>query len=162
MVAALLWQTLPAGSAAAATTTVTGSGSSTCGSCVGNNGAGTGNGGGNGTSAKPFAIAGQITDLAPGVARALRLSVTNPNNQPLTVSSLSAVPTSVTKRSGATGNCTVSDIVLGAWPKQPFQVPAGGSASSPTTIAVQLRKTATDACQGATFTLTYSGTGASA
>lgn len=126
----------------------------------GNNGSGLGNKPGN--PAKDFSLSGQIDGLAPGVTVKLRLNVDNPNNQNIRVTGLTAALQSITKASGApTGECTVSDsnLRIGPWSGQEFVVPRNSTVSSdPSFIPITMPSTVSDACEGATFNLSYSGT----
>jgi hypothetical protein len=115
-------------------------------------------------SAKPFTLSGGPTGtLAPGVApRPIDLLITNPNNQPLSVTNLSVVVTGTNK-----AGCTASDFAVtqysGAYP---LTVPKSGSVSlsqlgvsSATMPKVQMLDLARnqDACQSAVVSLSYSG-----
>jgi hypothetical protein len=130
------------------------------GNGLGNNGNGLGNGAG--IPAKDFTISGQLTGLAPGVTAHLYLTVTNPNNQAIKVTALSAVLSSVVKASNApSGTCaaSTSNLQIGAWTGEQFTIAKNASgSSSPSYIPVTMPASVANACQGATFNLTYSST----
>lgn len=151
---------------------ITGSGSGT--STAGGAGATTnskptsgGNGGGPSTppASKSFTIAlgSQHGDFGPGTTSELFLDVTNTSNQNIHVDSLSASLLSITKDSDNTapGNCTLSNsgFQIVGWSGDQFDVLQGETASSaPGYIEVSMSAAAPDACQGATFNLSFSGT----
>ena len=124
------------------------------------------NNNGNPAPGKAFTITGSLTGLFPGVASKLYLTVANPNNQAMTVTNLTATVTSVTKATNApAGSCTATaaNLVIQSFTGPSFAVPANSSrSSSPAYIPVLTPLSAANACQGATFTLTYAGTGTQA
>lgn len=111
----------------------------------GNNGNGNGN---NQDSPKSFTISGSLTGLAPGLTKPLVLTITNPNQQAITVQALTVTPLS------ANAGCTADKLTAGAF--TPLQVP--GRSSRTTSITIRLSPAASDACKGVTWPLTYSGT----
>lgn len=146
------------------TSAVTGSGSSSGhGKGGGNSGNGGGNGGGPVTPPpKTFQISGAVNDLAPAVTRQLVLTVTNPNNQAIRVTSLSATVVSITKAVGApAGACSPTSLLqVGAWTGSAFNVSAGQTRTITGHIPLTLSNAAGDGCQGATFRLNYTGSAA--
>jgi hypothetical protein len=126
------------------------------------------NGNGNGHSApgKAFTISGTLSGLFPGVTSKLYLTVNNPNNQAMTVTNLTATVTSVTKAANApAGTCaaTAANLVIHAFTGPSFTVAANSSRSaSPAYLPVVMPSSVANACQGATFTLSFSGTGTQA
>jgi hypothetical protein len=124
-----------------------GTGTVGAGNDNGNNGNGGNGGNGNGDNPKGFTISGSLTGLYPGASKPLVLTVTNPNNQAITVQSLTVTP-------HATGGCTAGTLTTG--PFTAFQVP--GRSSATTSITIRMSGTAGDACKGVSWPLTYSGT----
>lgn len=114
------------------------------------NGKGVNGNNGNGNGNAPFTIAGESSDLTPGVTRPLPLTISNTQNfdiivKTITVSVGSAGP-------GCPGSNAVATGFNGA-----LTVPKKGTASLSLTIGMVAN--AANACQGKTFPLTYSGTG---
>lgn len=162
----VVWQAQQgeAGGALAGTSTaaaITGSGSSTGnGKGGGNNGNGSGNGtGGTTPTAKTFQITGAVNDLAPTVTRQLVLTVTNPNSQTIRVTSLGATVASIAKAAGApAGPCSATSLLqVGSWTGAAFDVAAGQTRTMTGHIPLTLSNSSGDGCQGAAFTLNYSG-----
>lgn len=129
----------------------------------GNNGNGN-NGNGNGNTPTPtpqatppskvFTISGAVDGLlVPGVARGLKLTVTNDLNQDILVTALSVSPTGP-----MSGDCTTKHLKIDSWTGGQFLVKRNTSGAAPGSIPIQLTSDATDACQGVVFTLAYSGT----
>jgi hypothetical protein len=123
------------------------------------------------TGGKPFAISGNLTGLlAPGVSLPLDLTLTNPNNQTISISNLTVTVQSVAKVPPTrVGSCSTADYVVTQYSgPYPLAVPAHGSATlSSLGVAAELQPhvkmidTATnqDGCKSATLTLAYSGSG---
>lgn len=112
--------------------------------------------------AKQFTISGRLDrTLAPGVTGNLDLSLTNSNNQQITVSGLTVSIAQVSKSA-----CTASDNFSIKQFAGSVTVPANstrtlsqlGATSLPQITMVDLPVNQ-DACKGATLTLTYTGTG---
>lgn len=111
---------------------------------------------------KQFTISGSLDHtLAPGVTGNLDLALSNPNNQPITVSGLTVAIAQVSKSAcTATGNFSIKQFTGSV------TVPANstkklsvlGVTNLPQVTMVDL-PTNQDACKGATLTLTYTGTG---
>ena len=120
---------------------------------------------------KPFAISGNLAgSLAPGVALPLDLTLTNPNQQKLSITNLTVTIKSVTKAANApAGTCSTSDYAVTQYSgPYPLAVAANGSAklsalgtTSSKWPQVRMLNTASnqDGCKGATVTLAYSGFG---
>jgi hypothetical protein len=147
---------------------ITGSGSSSqsagAGNGNGNSGCGNGNGGGNGCSNngngngnKTFTITGGTDGLYPGGTVHLQLRVSNPQNQAMTVRSLSAQLDTIVSATSVT--CTTT-VTIGPWTGgAPFTL--GASAQNvpvPGYIPVSIAHSTPDSCQGAIFNFIYSGT----
>lgn len=114
--------------------------------------------------AKVFTISGSIDGLYPGAKVNLVLSVSNALNQDMTVESLSAKLSSITNPDGSPDPGCSPNISVGDWTDgSPFLLPKSTpSMPAPGYIPVTLASDAPPACEGATFNLTFSGTGAQA
>jgi hypothetical protein len=122
---------------------------------------------------KNFTITGpSFSSVAPGVTVRLDLSLTNPNNQSLSVTNLTVTVQSVTKAAGiAPGlTCTPSDYVVTQFAgSYPLTIPSGPAVKlSDLGVAVGLRPSIgmpnsnsanQDGCVGATITLGFTGAG---
>jgi hypothetical protein len=110
--------------------------------------------------------------MAPGVTQPVGLSISNPNNQALSVTNLSVTLTGVTRTATAVAKnlpCTVADFAVAQYSgPYPQTVAAGGTASLaslgvPTSQwpKITMLDTAAnqDGCKGATLQLAYSGSG---
>ena len=120
---------------------------------------------------KPFTISGNLAgSLAPGVSLPLDLTLTNPNNQKVSVTNLTVTIKSVTKAANApAGSCTTADYAVTQYSgPYPLAVAANGSAKLSALVAsnakwpqVRMLNTTSNqnGCKGATVTLAYSGFG---
>ena len=104
---------------------------------------------GNGNGHRDFVVSGHVTGLRPGGTKALNLTVRNPNSVAIRVTSLTV------GAAQAAPGCSASRLELPAWAGS-LPIPKRGTASL--TVHVQLKPGAPDACQGATWPLTYGGT----
>ncbi len=113
---------------------------------------------------KPFAVTGNASGpLAPGLTRELAITLTNPNNVAITVTALGATVASGSSKAGCDGpsnlQLTQSDLST----SNTLTIPANGHISLPsgTVSAPQVQMlnlpVNQDACKGASFTFTYSG-----
>jgi hypothetical protein len=106
------------------------------------------------TDAKPdkssskFSATGSVDGLYPGATIPLTLTLINNTGATIEVTSLTVAV------ANASSSCVASNLVVGAF-DGPVTVPKKGSA--PTVIPITMRTQAPNACQGATFSLTYSG-----
>jgi hypothetical protein len=121
------------------------------------------------TNPKAFTIAGTMSGLAPGAPVPLNLSVTNPNNQPISVTNLhvtialSSAPNASAQRPCSAADFTVTQMAPSAYP---IAVPAnstrqlGGALPSTAWPVARVVETGAnqDGCKGAVLTLTYTGT----
>lgn len=98
-----------------------------------------------------FEISGEVTGLAPAVERTLTLKVENEERSTIVVESLDVAV------GDATASCAGSNVEVGAVPL-PVEVRPNGEVFLD--VPIRLVATAPDACQGATFPLTYTGTAA--
>jgi hypothetical protein len=120
---------------------------------------GNGNGNGNGGDHKNFTItdrAKSTTNLYPGAAQPRWLTLSNPNNFIIQVSTLTATVGQPTYDSGATATGCTSSMIRVDPLASPVNVPAGGSTD--VALTVRMSNTPAPACKGANFPLTYSGT----
>jgi hypothetical protein len=113
---------------------------------------------------QPFTISGNVSgSLAPGVSQALPLTVSNPNGVPIKVTSLTATPQPGSTKAGCDGPTNVQVTQSNASEVNPLTVPANsqvtlpsGPVSAPQVLMKDLASNQ-DACKGAAFTFTYSG-----
>jgi hypothetical protein len=99
-------------------------------------------------AARSFVVSGDVTDLAPGVTRPLRLRLTIPNHTDISVEAVQ-----VTVGDSSTG-CSGGTLRVAALPGPVF-VPRLGEAA--VTLGVTMSASASSVCDGATFPLTYGG-----
>jgi hypothetical protein len=101
---------------------------------------------------KPFSITGNVDDLYPGARALLNVEVSNPNSSPLTVRSIDvAVEDSDVIGCGSEWITPGRDVRISAL------VPAKSTAHL--SYPVRMLKSAPAACQGATWTLAFTGGG---
>ncbi len=112
-----------------------------------------GGGGAKPSSAKPLVVSGFVEGLYPGATSTLLVTVTNDNNVAIAVASMRV------DASDAGPDCPAS--VLMFTPPAPGQVIAA-RATATVPVAVAMASDAPDACQGATFPLRHTVTGAKA
>lgn len=96
-----------------------------------------------------FRIAGSVSGLYPGISTHLFLTVTNPQAYAIKVTQ---IRTSVGSPSAA---CGASNLVVGTFTGHRVVARHGKAV---VTVPISLRHAAPDACQGAVFPLTYTGT----
>ena len=99
-------------------------------------------------AASSFVVSGDVTDLAPGVTRPLRLRLTNPNPSDISVEAVQ-----VTVGDSSTG-CSGGTLRVATLPGPVF-VPRLGEAG--VTLGITMSASASSICEGATFPLTYGG-----
>jgi len=101
------------------------------------------------SASQTFEISGAIAGLYPTLARTLNLKLENPNKVAVTVETLQI------EVGDAGPGCTSSNLAVA-----PVALPVDIPASGETTVAVTVRLAddPDDACQGARFPLTYTGT----
>jgi hypothetical protein len=100
------------------------------------------------SSRRGFTITGSVGGLYPGDAAPLVLTVTNPQDFAIDVTSL------VTSVATASGSCPSSYLSVSSFAGH-LHIAARGAAT--TTVDLSLSHSAPDACQGAQFQLAYSG-----
>jgi len=124
-----------------------------------------GNGGGTGggkdknppdTSGKTFSISGDVSGLFPGASRPLVLTFTNSNNFAIKITSMEVAAATSDK-----GGCGASNLITPSFRDDPRSmtddiiVPAKKTASH--TFQVRMTASPANACQGATWALSYTG-----
>jgi hypothetical protein len=116
------------------------------------------------TTGQPFAISGGYGGLLyPGKSADLALRVTNPNGDAIVVESIVVTIQPGSSKAGCDGPANLQIAPSNVSAANPLTVPANGSVTLPSggvsAPQVTMRNLATnqDACKGATFTFTYSG-----
>jgi hypothetical protein len=134
---------------------------------AGGSGSGTGHGTGGGS---PFGITGDVGGLLqPGETAPLDLTLSNPNDRPIRVTSLSVAIASVTAPHATVANpCGVSDFAVAQLPgAASFTIPAHSSRTLATlglapaqmpSLSMITSAANQDGCKGATVRLSYGGT----
>ena len=97
--------------------------------------------------------------LYPGATGNVKLSISNPNPYPVTVSSVSGNG-AITSDKGAACNASTG-VTYSNQTGLSLAVPAAGSATFTLTGAVSMSNASDDSCQGAVFTIPVSLSGAS-
>jgi hypothetical protein len=113
---------------------------------------------------KPFTVAGNASGpLAPGLTRTLAIVLSNPNNVAITVTALSASVASGSSNAGCDGPANLQLTQSNISAANPLTIPANGQVALPSgavsTPQVLMKDLPVnqDACKGASFTFTYSG-----
>ena len=109
-----------------------------------------------GNPAKTFSISGSVVDLFPGAEKTLTVRFTNPLNQDLRVMSVKVVVSS-TDKTGCPSTDVVAPTFRAASEAQGVLVPR--NSSSTLALPISMVADTANACSGATFSLSYSGTG---
>lgn len=109
------------------------------------------NGNANSSDPKSFSISGSVSGLYPGSTKNLPVLISNQNNQDIRVTSIHINVTGSDKDGCASNNLATSDY------SGPGFVVSKNS-SQTINLPVSMIHDASNACQGATFTLQYSGT----
>jgi hypothetical protein len=113
--------------------------------------------------AAEFGIAGDVSNLVPGVVRAIRLTLTNPHDLPLYVTNLTVGVSADSTPSGCSSATNLVITQSSASGVDPILVPARGSVtlvSAPRAPQITLRNLPfvnQDVCQRKTFVLIYTG-----
>ena len=100
--------------------------------------------------------------LYPGVTGDVKLQISNPNPYPVRVTgvSLNGQQSDIAADSGHSG-CTTTGVTFTNQSSLTVDVPAGSSATTTLTGTAAMSNASLNACQGATFTIPVSLTGAS-
>jgi hypothetical protein len=113
---------------------------------------------------KPFTVTGNASGpLAPGVTRSLAITLTNPNNVAITVTALSASIAAGSSKAGCDGPSNLQLAQSSISATNPVAIPANGHVTLPSgavsapQVLMKDLPVNQDACKGASFTFTYSG-----
>jgi hypothetical protein len=116
------------------------------------------------TSGKPFTVTGNASGpLAPGVSRALAITVANTNNVPIEVTALTVGVAAGSSNAACDGPANLALTQSNVSATNPLTIAANGQVALPSGAvsapAVLMRDLPTnqDACKNASFTFTYSG-----
>ena len=124
---------------------------------------GTGSGNAKATTAQALstvdASASTTSQLYPGGTGDLKITIHNPNPYPIRVASITQ--NGAVTGSGGTGTCTTTGVSLSALSSLTDDVPANSSVTFTHAAAISMTNASDDGCQGATFTIPVSLTGAS-
>ena len=110
-----------------------------------------------------FSITGGVGNLMPGVATAIRLTLTNPNGVPIYVTRLSTTVSADSTPPGCSSETNLHIEQSNASSADPITVPARGTVTltgaprAPQITLLDLPGVNQDACKNASFALTYSG-----
>ena len=126
---------------------------------------GTGSGYAKATSAQPLTTvdvsATTTATLYPGADGDVQLEIDNPNDYPVRVTDVALDTTGSIAVDGGYAGCNVASLTFTDQSGLTLDIGAGTSAPFTLAGAVHMDGTANDACQGATFTIPVSLTGAS-
>ena len=109
------------------------------------------------TGREPFVAPGDVSALAPGDLRTLRVRVTNPDRVAYRILELTATP------QDANGSCTGgTNLVVGRYDSakpgaREYVVPRESSITIPLTVMMLDTARSQDACRNVTFPIVYSG-----
>ncbi len=116
------------------------------------------------TTGQPFTISGGYGGLLyPGRTGELALTVTNPNGEAIVVESILVTIQPGSSKPGCDGPANLQVAQSNVSAANPLTVPANGSVTLPAAgvsapqVTMKNLPTNQDACKGATFTFTYSG-----
>jgi hypothetical protein len=115
---------------------------------------------------QPFTITGNPSgSLAPGVSQSLPLTISNPNGVAIMVTGLLATPQAGSTKAGCDGPTNLQVTQSNASATNTLVVPANGHVTLPSGTVTAPRvlmkdlPSNQDACKGASFTFSYSGSG---
>ena len=116
------------------------------------------------TSGKPFTVTGNASGpLAPGVSRALAITVANPNGVPIEVTALTVSVAAGSSNAACDGPANLQVTQPNISSANPLTVAANGSVALPAgavsapSVLMRDLPVNQDACKNATFSFTYSG-----
>jgi hypothetical protein len=104
----------------------------------------------NSAAGHAFTLSGSVDGLAPGKPAPLRLTVANPDSQPIRLTSATATPRS------ASSVCPASLLTIKAFSGTPETIVAARSRAV-IELTVTLSAQAPEACKKVSFPLTYAG-----
>jgi hypothetical protein len=121
-----------------------------------------GGGGTGGTTGADFTIAGDVSGLQLGLAKPIKLTLTNPNGDQIFVTHLTVAISAESTPPGCSSASNIQITQSDASDGNPIAVPGNGSvtlASAPRTPQIELldQPWNQDACKNASFTLTFGG-----
>jgi hypothetical protein len=113
---------------------------------------------------KPFTVSGNASgSLSPGVSRAMAITLSNPNSVAITVTALTATVAAGSTKAGCDGPSNLQLTQSNLSEANALTIPANsqitlpsGAISAPQVLMKDLPSNQ-DACKGASFTFTYSG-----
>lgn len=100
-----------------------------------------------------------VADLYPGTNGNVKISITNPNPYPVRVTSITGNGTITA--AGGIGTCTTTGVTFTNQTGLTIDVPANGSQAATLNNAASMSNASENGCQGATFTIPVSLSGAS-
>jgi hypothetical protein len=106
------------------------------------------------------ASASTTATLYPGATGSLRITINNPNPYPVRITTIAAGSGSVSA-TGGIGTCSTTGVSLVPQSGLALDVAANGSSTFTVSGAVTMDNTSDNGCQGATFTVPVSLSGAS-
>lgn len=110
-----------------------------------------------------FSIAGQAGGLAPGVSTPIRLTLTNPNSMPISVTILTVAVAPDSTPAGCSSATNIRLTQASVSEANPIVVPARGRVTlstaprAPQITLLNLPNVNQDVCKNKTFALTFSG-----
>jgi hypothetical protein len=110
-----------------------------------------------------FTIRGSVSNLAPGVARPIQLTLANPNGFPIYVTALTVSVSADSTPPGCSSAGNLQVTQSNASVANPIVIPAGSSVTlasaprAPQITLLNLPGVNQDVCKGKSFVLTYSG-----
>jgi hypothetical protein len=118
----------------------------------GYNGVGYGNGGSSSTTPGKALTASFVsaTSVAPGISGSVRISVYNPNNQAVTLTSASGTITGVSRTT-----CNKAWILLGSWPGAPRLLGAKSYTTVELPLSFDNKGFNQDACKGVSYQFSF-------
>ena len=128
----------------------------------GGSGGDAGGGGTGGTTGADFTIVGGVSGFQPGLAKPIKLTLTNPNGDQIFVTHLTVAISAESTPPGCSSASNIQITQSDASDGNPIAVPGNGSvtlASAPRAPQIELldQPWNQDACKNAGFTLTFSG-----
>jgi hypothetical protein len=101
-----------------------------------------------------------VGDLYPGTSGNVKVSINNPNPYPVQVTSITNGTGSITA-TGGIGTCTTTGVTFANQTGLTINIPANGTTAATLSNAASMSNASENGCQGATFTIPVSLSGAS-